>query len=82
MVFLLNVNTRIMNKILEWANARCKEESTLRGVIALVACVFAVIYLSQGEPEKAVSAIAAGVSAVGFIDVIRKENKSDAESAS
>lgn len=60
-----------------WVKARYCEWSTLRGLIGIIAGGFSIVYLYQGEPDKAASAFAAGTVAIGFINTIRSENKND-----
>lgn len=60
-----------------WIKARGCEWSTIRGIVGLIAGGFSILYLYQGEPDKASAAFAAGTVAIGFINTIRSENKND-----
>lgn len=62
---------------LAWIDARLHEWSTLRGAVGIIAGVFSIVYLYQGEPDKASTAIAAAIAAIGFINTLRSENKND-----
>lgn len=66
-----------MENVLKWLYKRGTEWSTLRGLIGIIAGAFSIVYLYQGEPDKASAAFATGSVAIGFINTIRSENKTD-----
>jgi len=56
-----------MKSVLDWLLARLGENSTWRGVIALLTAVGVTL-----DPEKSNAIIAAGLALIGVINVFRK----------